>query len=129
LKETNNLLGDFYDNYNNEEKKKSCIETAQAYLNQNLNEFRKRMFQNLFSGSDELEMVDTLMKYYKCIPDAHKFIEAACEFIINQCNKIVGERKDPSQKDKVDRKLADLWYSLGRVYHSKGDSKEALVHL
>lgn len=122
-----NPIIDFYNIYHDEFNKSVCVNAAKSYLNEKLKSFRERMFEKLFKNSDELEMIDVLMKYFKKVGDADKMIDAACK-------KITQER---GTKDKVkereainilDRKLAYLWYSLGRVFIGKGQPNFAQDH-
>jgi hypothetical protein len=123
-----NPVIDFYTAYHDSDLKSEYINFTQSYLNSKLQSFRDRMFEKLFSKSDELEMIDVLMKYFSKVGDADKMIEAAVK-------KVTTER---STKDKVkerdiintlDKKLAHLWYSLGRVfYHVKKQPNFALIH-
>jgi hypothetical protein len=87
------------------------------------------MFQNIFKSSDELEVIDVLMRFYKKVKDAEKFIESACKKLSDtrDAAKLKGESRETL--DAFDRKLAYLWYSLGRVYLNKGSTTVALPHL
>ncbi len=55
------------------------------------------------------------MKYFKKVKDAEKLIEYACWSISE--SRDAAKRKGESRQalDVFDRKLGNLWYSLGRV--------------